>query len=172
MTERIALVLGGARSGKSVVAERLADELAGGGPVTYVATARLDSDDADLAARVEAHRLRRPAHWSTVDAGDDLPALLREIAGTVLLDALGPWVASHHPASPDVAGLVAALTARPGPTVVVSDEVGLSVHPTSAAGRWFVDELGTANQAVSAVAEDARLVVAGRELVLPPPGAG
>lgn len=164
---RVALVLGGARSGKSAVAEALVERWAGGGPVTYVATARLDRDDPALAARVDAHRARRPATWSTVDAGDDLPAELRAIEGPVLLDALGPWVALHAPASPNIAGLVAALRERPGDTVVVSDEVGLAVHPPTEAGRWFVDEMGLANQAIAAIAVDARLVVAGRTLLLP-----
>ena len=86
----ITLVLGGARSGKSEVAERIAARLAG--PVTYVATL-VPGDDPDLAARIEAHRTRRPAGWRTVEAGAELPAVLRSVAGPVLVDALGPWVA-------------------------------------------------------------------------------
>jgi adenosyl cobinamide kinase/adenosyl cobinamide phosphate guanylyltransferase len=168
VTGSLALVLGGARSGKSAEAERLVSALAGGGSVTYVATALLDVDDPSLAARVAAHRARRPASWTTVDAGDDLAGVLRAHPGAVLLDAVGPWVAAHHPAAPDVDGLVAALVERRGPTVVVSDEVGLAVHPATEAGRWFVDVMGTANQAIAAVADDVRLVVAGRVLVLPP----
>ncbi|QXC59196.1 bifunctional adenosylcobinamide kinase/adenosylcobinamide-phosphate guanylyltransferase [Aquihabitans sp. G128] len=170
---QIALVLGGARSGKSVEAERLVTEWADGGPVTYVATALLDLDDPSLADRVAAHQARRPASWTTVDAGADLAGVLRATTGPVLLDSLGPWVAAAFPEAPDPAPLVAALVERDGPTVVVSDEVGLAVHPATEAGRWFVDALGTANQAISAVADDARLVVAGRVLVLPPhPSAG
>jgi adenosyl cobinamide kinase/adenosyl cobinamide phosphate guanylyltransferase len=170
VTGRIALVLGGARSGKSGEAERLVTRWAEatGAAVTYVATARLDVDDASLAARVAAHRERRPAHWTTVDAGDDLPAVLRSTSGPVLLDALGPWVADGHPENPDAGALVDALLARTGDTVVVSDEVGLSVHPPTEAGRWFVDAMGTVNQAVAAVADDVRLVVAGRVLTLGP----
>lgn len=165
---RVALVLGGARSGKSAEAERLVSRWADGATVTYVATARLDGDDPALADRVAAHRARRPSHWTTVDAGDDLVAVLLATAGAVLLDSLGPWVAAAHPAAPDPAPLVAALATRPGDTVVVSDEVGLAVHPTTEAGRWFVDALGTVNQAVAAIAADVRLVVAGRVLSLPP----
>lgn len=166
MTRRIALVLGGARSGKSGEAEGLVSAWADGRSVTYVATARVDGDDRTLAARVAAHRARRPDHWTTVDAGADLPGVLRVTSGPVLLDALGPWVADHHPVDPDVDALVAALLARTGDTVVVSDEVGLSVHPPTEAGRWFVDAMGTANQAVAAIADDVRLVVAGRVLTL------
>ena len=167
MSGRVALVLGGARSGKSAVAEALIDRWAAGGAVTYVATARLDGTDPNLAARVELHRARRPDHWTTIDTDADLAQLLRGLGGPVLLDALGPWVAAGHPARPDVEGLVAALVTRSGDTVVVSDEVGLSVHPPSEAGRWFVDAMGTANQAIAAVADDVRLVVAGRTLALP-----
>ena len=163
----IALVLGGARSGKSAVAERLASRLAGGdGPVTVVVTASVGSDDADLAARVAAHRARRPASWMTVEAGFGLVDALRSAVGTVVVDALGTWVASLPGMAPDVAGLVDVLRTRTGHTVVVSEEVGLGVHPSTEAGRRFRDALGTLNQAVSAVADEAVLVVAGRVLGL------
>lgn len=164
---RVALVLGGARSGKSAEAERLVTGWAGGRMVTYVATAALDVDDPSLAARIDTHRARRPATWATVDAGRDLCGVLRSTPGSVLLDSLGPWVAAWHPDAPDPAELVAALISRQADTVVVSDEVGLAVHPVSESGRWFVDALGTLNQAVAAVAVDVRLVVAGRVLALP-----
>ena len=162
------LVLGGTRSGKSAVAERLAVGLAGpGATVTYVATA-LVGEDASLAARVDAHRSRRPTSWATVEAGGDLPSLLRSLDGVVLLDALGPWVAWLGDAPVPVDDLCVALVERSGETVVVSEEVGLSVHPPTAAGRSFVDALGSLNQAVAAVADDAWLVVAGRVLPLEP----
>jgi len=169
----IALVLGGTRSGKSAVAEAVAGRLAGPGPVTYVATAWYDPADADHAARIEAHRRRRPSTWRTVECGapDELPAVLVAAEGVVLLDSLGTWVSAHPDLAVDPAPLVAALQAREAPTVVVSDEVGLSVHPASELGRRFADALGAANQAVSAVADQALLVVAGRALPLPAPGA-
>ena len=167
---RIALVLGGARSGKSAEAERLVAAWAAGQPVTYVATALLDTDDPSLADRVAAHRARRPTSWVTVDAGVDLSAILRAAVGPVLLDSLGPWVAAGFPAMPDAGPVLAALEERDGDTVVVSDEVGLAVHPASESGRWFVDALGSLNQAVAALADDVRLVVAGRVLVLPAAG--
>jgi adenosyl cobinamide kinase/adenosyl cobinamide phosphate guanylyltransferase len=158
----ITLVLGGARSGKSTVAEQKAARLPQ--PVTYVATLDV-GDDADLAARVEEHRLRRPEAWRTVEAGTDLPEVVRALTGTVLVDSLGPWVAMSTGA---VRGteLCAALGARSGDTVVVSEEVGLSVHPSSDAGRRFRDALGALNQTVAACADDVVLVVAGRTLVL------
>lgn len=165
---RVGLVLGGARSGKSAEAERLVTRWAAGAAVTYVATSVLSDDDAGLAARVVAHRSRRPRHWATVDAGDHLSEVLRAVSGPVLLDSLGPWVAASFPDAPAAGSLVSALIERSGETVVVSDEVGWAVHPLSESGRWFVDALGLINQAVAAVAVDVRLVVAGRTLMLPP----
>ncbi len=170
----ITLVLGGARSGKSAVAEELAARH--GPPVTYVAT-MVPAGDPDLEARVSAHRQRRHPAWDTVDAGDDLVGLLESLPGTVLVDSLGPWVAAagaRTDGAADAAGvaepLCKALLARSGDTVVVSDEVGLAVHPSTEEGRRFRDALGSVNHAVSVVADRAYLVVAGRPLALPPAG--
>lgn len=174
MGERSAsvLVLGGARSGKSETAERLITDLAGPASVTYVATARLEGStepggEGSLSERVERHRARRPPHWRTVEAGDDLAGVVETTHGPLIVDSLGPWVAACHPEVPDVGHLVRAIAARPDPTVLVSDEVGLAVHPMTPAGRWFVDALGTVNQAVAAACTDVWLVVAGRVLPLP-----
>jgi adenosyl cobinamide kinase/adenosyl cobinamide phosphate guanylyltransferase len=162
----ITLVLGGTRSGKSAVAEELAARH--GVPVTYVAT--MDpSGDADLEARVAKHRGRRDPAWVTVEAGEDLSGLLADVRGTVLLDSLGPWVAAAG-AGADSDSLCAALRGRTGDTVVVSDEVGLAVHPSTEQGRLFQDALGAVNHAVSVAADRVYLVVAGRPLALPTPG--
>lgn len=159
----IVLFLGGARSGKSAIAERYAGRR--GAPVTYVATAVVD-DDPDLAARVAEHRARRPATWATVEAGAGLADVLPVIEGTALVDSLGTWLAHHQDFQVDAAALVAAMKQRSGDTVVVSDEVGLGVHPSSAVGRLFRDALGTVNQAVAEIADEVVLVVAGRVLPL------
>jgi adenosyl cobinamide kinase/adenosyl cobinamide phosphate guanylyltransferase len=169
------LVLGGARSGKSEFAERLAAELPP--PVTYVATAVLDPEEADagLAARIEAHRRRRPATWTTIEVGPGLIDALASVQGSALVDALGTWVAATPAFAVDIAGLCAVLIARNDPTVLVSDEVGLGVHPSTAAGVRFRDALGTVNRAVADIAAEVLLVVAGRVLPLSPPtlfGAG
>jgi len=167
----ITLVVGGARSGKSAVAEALvAARLAVTGPdgppgVTYVATLVV-GEDADLADRVARHRARRPAGWSTLEAGTDLPAVLRAVAGPALVDSLGPWVSASPGMQADAGGLCDALVARAGDTVVVSEEVGLAVHPSTEAGRRFQDAMGTVNQAVAACADEVVLVVAGRTLRL------
>lgn len=164
------LVLGGARSGKSAVAERLA---AGAGPVvTYLATTSAAADDDDLAARVAAHRARRPSSWLTVETGRDLVAALTATGGAVLVDSLTAWVAASPEFAVDADGLCRALAEREGrgdATVVVSDEVGLGVHPSTVNGRCFRDALGALNQRVAAAADRVLLVVAGRALEL---GAG
>jgi adenosyl cobinamide kinase/adenosyl cobinamide phosphate guanylyltransferase len=158
----ITLVLGGARSGKSAVAESLAARH--GGPVTYLASGTATDDD--MAARIAAHQRRRPAGWRTVEAADDVPGVLRTTDGTILLDALGTWLAGQRDFEADVDGLCDALVSRRDPTVVVSDEVGMGVHPSTELGRRFRDALGTVNRRVAAVADEALLVVAGRVLRL------
>jgi adenosyl cobinamide kinase/adenosyl cobinamide phosphate guanylyltransferase len=160
----ITLVLGGARSGKSELAERLAAELIP--PVTYLATAVVPSGDADFAARIAAHQARRPTDWQTVEAGAELPTVLATVRGSVLIDALGTWVAAAADFQTDTQRLCQLLQGRPGDTIVVSDEVGLGVHPATEVGRAFRDALGLVNQAVADVADDVLLVVAGRALRL------
>lgn len=164
----ITLVLGGARSGKSAVAERLV----GSSSVvatTYVATTSGIDADPDLAARVEVHRARRPTWWSTVEAtGAELMVVLRAVGGTVLLDSLGAWLAGLPDFRADTELLVDALCSRDGDTVVVSDEVGLGVHPATDAGRRFRDALGALNQTVAATADRVLFVAAGQVLVLSP----
>ena len=158
----IVLVLGGARSGKSELAERWVQRFEP--PVTYLATGW--SDDDAMAARIEAHRARRPASWSTLEVGAGLAGALRSVRGAVLVDALGTWLARHHDFEVDAADLCRALRERDGDTVVVSDEVGLSVHPETPVGVAFRDALGSLNRAVADVADRAVLVVAGRVLEL------
>jgi nicotinate-nucleotide--dimethylbenzimidazole phosphoribosyltransferase len=163
----ITFVLGGARSGKSAVAERIAADR--GAPVTYVATAVVDPTDADHADRVAAHRARRDAGWTTIEAGADLVGALTRMTGTVLVDSLGTWLTAHEDLHADVGALCASLTAHDGDAVVVSEEVGLGVHPSSELGQRFRDALGEVNRAVADVSDDVLLVVAGRILRLERP---
>ena len=157
----LTLVLGGARSGKSEVAERLA----GDGPVTYIATGV--ATDEDMAARIEAHRRRRPGHWHTLEApGPTLAAAVADADGTVLLDSVTTWLAAAPGFEVDADALCTALAKRGGDTVVVSDEVGLGVHPSTEAGNRFRDALGLLNQQIAVCADDVFLVVAGRTLPL------
>lgn len=173
----IILVVGGASSGKSQIGERLAAGLAG--PVTFVATGV--GVDADMAARIAAHQARRPPAWATLEVaqGGDLATVLHGLTGTALVDSLGTWVAGTVAGRADGEGelyadgegaLCGALVSRDGDTVMVSDEVGLGVHPTSEAGRRFRDALGQLNRQVAEVADRVLLVVAGQVLRLDRPG--
>jgi adenosyl cobinamide kinase/adenosyl cobinamide phosphate guanylyltransferase len=168
------MVIGGTRSGKSEVAERIAaaaaaDPGATAAPfvgVTVVVPASVD--DAGFATRVARHRARRPADWATVECGAALVDALRAATGVVLVDSLGSWVAASPDLAVDVDGLVDALRDRTAPTVLVAEEVGLAVHPPTDLGRRFGDALGELNAAVAAVADEVFLVVAGRRLALEP----
>ncbi|HEX6871247.1 MAG TPA: bifunctional adenosylcobinamide kinase/adenosylcobinamide-phosphate guanylyltransferase [Micromonosporaceae bacterium] len=179
-TRRRALVLGGIRSGKSEFAERLAHAAAADEPVHYLATARRDAADPRWEARIEAHRLRRPAHWRTTDLGTDpvrLPELIRAAAPTqtLLVDDVATWIAGLlMPAGFDTLGttplpdltryvdqLGAAVRVTPARLVLVSAEVGLSLVPLSEAGRAYVDVLGATNQALAAACDTVALVIAG-----------
>lgn len=156
----VTLVLGGARSGKSELAESLVGDSA-----VYVATAVV-GDDADLAARVALHVGRRPGGWSTLETLD-LPAALATHAGsTMLIDSLGTWVAAAPDFAPDIDRVTAALRTHTGDVVLVSDEVGMGVHPETEVGRRFRDALGTVNRRVADVADRVVLVVAGRVIEL------
>jgi histidinol-phosphate/aromatic aminotransferase/cobyric acid decarboxylase-like protein/adenosyl cobinamide kinase/adenosyl cobinamide phosphate guanylyltransferase len=177
----LALVIGGTRSGKSAHAERLA--VAAGADVRYVATA--DAADPAMAARIDAHARRRPASWTTVEAGD---ALGEAVAGgrCVVLDGLGTWIAGvlHRAGAFDdpseavlgaagervraeIEGIIEA--ARAGAAViVVAEDAGAGVLPAQAASRAWLDLLGEATQRLSGAADRADLVVAGRAIPLPP----
>jgi len=173
------LVLGGARSGKSVTAERM---LAARDRVDYVATGgRPDAADPEWAERVRAHQQRRPAHWVTLETLD-LAQLLagpqlttRDRATPVLVDCLSTWLAGvmedcglwagRPDADQDLAarvdGLLAAWRATARPVVAVSNEVGSGVVPATVSGRRYRDELGVLNTRVAAECEQVWLCTAG-----------
>jgi adenosyl cobinamide kinase/adenosyl cobinamide phosphate guanylyltransferase len=185
---RHALVLGGTRSGKSELAERL---LADQPRVRYVATGLRSATDPEWTRRIDAHRARRPAGWTTDEVGHDpwrLPPLLAEANpnDVILVDDIGTWVAAvltaDHPTEPanrdgprratgdptdratvrrmsdELGTAVRACRAR---LVLVSAEVGLAPVPLTPVGRAFVDALGAVNMALAAACDAAVLVVAG-----------
>ncbi|SEF45066.1 adenosylcobinamide kinase /adenosylcobinamide-phosphate guanylyltransferase [Thermomonospora echinospora] len=164
------LLLGGSRSGKSAEAEL---RLLSHPHVTYVATAAYVPGDAEWAARIEAHRVRRPRWWRTAET-TDVPAVLRTGTGAVLVDSIGSWLTAvmdatgawEDPAAvrPHVDELVAAWRSTGACVVAVSDEVGLSPVPATRAGRLFRDVLGDLNRRLAAESEETALVVAGRVL--------
>ncbi|WP_329131011.1 bifunctional adenosylcobinamide kinase/adenosylcobinamide-phosphate guanylyltransferase [Streptomyces sp. NBC_01476] len=174
---RRTLVLGGARSGKSLEAERRLSAFPG---VVYVATGGSRAGDAEWAARVAVHRERRPAGWRTEETCDLLPLLADAGGPPLLIDCLSLWLthtldaadAWTSPAAglPAVhaatAGLVAGWRATRRTVVAVSNEVGSGVVPPTPAGRLFRDELGRLNAALAAESEHVLLVVAGQAVRL------
>jgi adenosylcobinamide kinase/adenosylcobinamide-phosphate guanylyltransferase len=166
-----ALVLGGARSGKSGHAESL---LAGRPDVHYVATGPAGDGDPEWRARIERHRRNRPPGWHTVET-TDLAAVLAGTPAPLLVDSVTLWLTAvldqagawqQHGGYSDtvrhqVDGLLDAWRGRSTTAVLVSDEVGWGVVPQTWAGRLFRDELGLLNQALAAAAEQVWLVVAG-----------
>jgi len=166
----LTLVLGGTRSGKSAHAERLA--LATGRPVRYVATA--DACDPSMAERIAAHAARRPAGWTTSEAGEDLAGALAG-AQVSLVDGLGVWIAgvlyraqkgAKH-VHRQVEGLIEA--AAQTDVIVVAEEAGQGMLPADAQSRAWLDLLGESVQRLSAAADRVELVVAGRAITLTAP---
>jgi adenosylcobinamide kinase/adenosylcobinamide-phosphate guanylyltransferase len=175
------LVLGGARSGKSAYAERLAHTLAGTESVRYLATSRRDPSDVDWEDRVEQHRVRRPATWTTIETapGRDLAEQLRSStdAPVTLVDDLGTWLTVEFDAAGawdlprgtlagEVEELVASVRDYAGDLVLVTPEVGLGVIPETRSGRLFRDEIGALNARLAEVCDRAVLVVAGLTMTL------
>ena len=171
----LTLLVGGARSGKSDLAVRLAEqwEQQTDGAVIFVATA--EALDDDMTARIDRHKDDRPTRWTTieaprygapdVDAGD-----AADDAGLLILDCLTLLVSNllfaEQPIGPHISDLAARLAARRGPTLVVSNEVGMGIHPETALGRTYRDELGYGNRMMAEHAETSLLIVAGRALAL------
>lgn len=172
------LVLGGIRSGKSQWAESaIADSVGGDDPVRYLATGPVADDDA-WAARVSAHRARRPRHWSTVESVDVPKQLRADGSAPTLVDDVGGWLTaamdradawSGGAVSADVDDLVDAISGHDAELVLVSPEVGLTVVPDSVAGRRFADELGMLNQRLADLCDRVVLVVAGQPVAVKEP---
>ena len=167
--ERLTLVLGGARSGKSAYAESLVE--AAPGDALYIATGA--ANDAEMAARIEDHKARRGGRWRTVEEPLDLAgALAREaVQGRVtLVDCLTLWLANLMAAGRDPATeqsrLVGALGEFAAPVVVVSNEIGLGIVPDNKLARDFRDHAGQLNQAVAGIADRVVFVAAGLPLTL------
>jgi adenosylcobinamide kinase / adenosylcobinamide-phosphate guanylyltransferase len=182
MQARRTLVFGGARSGKSAYAEKLAID--SGKEVVYIATAQ--AGDGEMAERIARHRNQRPSHWTTVEEPLALAAALAQWAAPqrlVLVDCLTLWLTNlmfdSATSYPDVGGialpprfheqraaLLSALDNAAGDIVLVSNEVGMGIVPYGAVSRAFTDEAGRLNQAVAAVCDRAVFVAAGLPLVL------
>jgi adenosylcobinamide kinase/adenosylcobinamide-phosphate guanylyltransferase len=179
------LVFGGARSGKSAYAEKLARE--SGKEVVYLATAQ--AGDGEMATRIAHHRLQRPAQWATVEEplrlGDAILQQARP-GRLLLVDCLTLWLTnlmfSTGETYPDVGDIalperfhserahllyaLAEVEETGADLVLVSNEVGMGIVPYGAISRCFTDEAGRLNQAVAAICERAVFVAAGLPLHL------
>ena len=168
----LTVLLGGARSGKSRWAVRLATEAHT--PVTFIATG--EARDAEMAERIRRHRADRRPEWTTVEEPTKLTDALRAVAAgrTVVIDCLTLWVANLleqelrddeiRDLAEEAAGTAAA---HDGDVIVVSNEVGSGIVPITALGRRYQDLLGEVNAIWVEHASRAALVVAGRPLWLP-----
>ena len=165
----LVLLIGGARSGKSELAQRLASEQ--DAPVVVLATG--EAGDDEMAGRIAEHRRNRPASWETIEE----PLRLRETIETVsegdclVVDCLTLWTANAldgggGEAEEEAAAAAAAASSRPGLTIAVTNEVGLGLVPDNALGRSYRDLLGRVNAIWAAAADHALLLVAGRTLAL------
>ncbi|MER5192802.1 bifunctional adenosylcobinamide kinase/adenosylcobinamide-phosphate guanylyltransferase [Streptomyces sp. NPDC002755] len=176
---RRTLVLGGARSGKSVEAERRLESFP---DVLYVATGGTRGGDTEWASRVATHRDRRPGSWRTVETCDLVPLVARDGAPllidclslwlTDVMDSVGAWDDAQWADGGEralrarVVELAEAVRSARRTVVLVSNEVGSGIVPATASGRRYRDELGRLNAAVAAECEEVVLVVAGQALVL------
>jgi adenosylcobinamide kinase/adenosylcobinamide-phosphate guanylyltransferase len=157
--------VGGARSGKSRLAQARAETLPG--ELVYIATG--EPLDAEMVERIARHRADRGPRWRTVEAPLELPAAIRRESGRVLLvDCLTLWLSNLILGAHDVAEatdqLIAALDAASSTVLLVTNEVGMSIVPENALARRFRDEAGRLNQRVAGAADEVLLVAAGLAL--------
>jgi adenosyl cobinamide kinase/adenosyl cobinamide phosphate guanylyltransferase len=164
----LVVLLGGARSGKSALAVRLAGQQA-----TFVATGA--AEDEEMAERIRRHRAERPAGWTTIEEPIALGAALDSVASeeALVVDCLSLWVSNLLAAGwedaaveEEAAAAAQQAAARTGSTIVVSNEVGLGIVPANPLARRYRDLLGLVNRAFVAEADRALLVVAGRGIEL------
>jgi adenosylcobinamide kinase/adenosylcobinamide-phosphate guanylyltransferase len=161
----LTLVLGGARSGKS----RLAESLVARHPPPWLYVATAEAGDAEMAARIAAHRARRGVAWTTIEAPRDLAGRLAEHAGLpVLVDCLTLWLTNLMLADADIEAEIArlerVLDESRDSIVLVANEVGSGIVPDNALARRFRDLQGQLNQRLAARADRVVLVVAGLPL--------
>lgn len=169
-TRAVSLILGGVRSGKSRLAEKIAID--SGLPVTYIATAKAHDDE--MRARIEAHRARRPIHWQCVEEPIHLPATLHEFARPgqcVIVDCLTLWLTNCLLAEAGVLeremeALLKIVADAQAKIVFVSNETGMGIIPMGELTRRFCDEAGVLNQQLGQLCDSVILTVAGCPITL------
>lgn len=167
---RFTFVMGGIRSGKSAFGEAVARDMAArhGGQVIYVATGQ--AVDEEMVRRIEKHRKGRPDHWLTIEAGDDLPAVISGATEdqVLLIDSVAEWLTSHllskwektertqleSEIESESRRLISAIEASSAILVVIGHEVGLAPVAPYPMGRAFCDLNGLLNQGLAAIAGD------------------
>ncbi|MGE5544800.1 MAG: bifunctional adenosylcobinamide kinase/adenosylcobinamide-phosphate guanylyltransferase [Bacillota bacterium] len=177
MAGRLILVTGGARSGKSRWAEKMAADLGKGDPVKYIATCI--PRDEEMRQRVQVHRQRRPSHWITVEEEFNLVEAVSTLVpgtGVILIDCLTLWISNlllreyregmddrvyHDKILPVVENLAVAADAAPCPVIVVTNEVGLGIVPDNHLTRIYRDLAGWSNQILARHAAEVYLVCSG-----------
>lgn len=170
MKTHITLILGGARSGKSTAAERLAGD---GDRVLFVATA--EGLDAEMEQRIKAHRRHRPADWDTLEEPRKLVSALQPLLGgydVFLLDCITMWVSNllleeedpsdcEQRLAAEALRLLNLIETSDASWILVSNEVGMGLVPASPLGRVFRDALGRVNQILASRADRVKLMIAG-----------
>ena len=170
-TAFVELVIGGARSGKSSYAERVARE--SGKPVVYIATSEVR--DGEMAERVKRHKAQRPEEWTLIEEPLSLAKVLKESSrpdNCILVDCLTLWLSNclfgeTEISWPDYKSeLLATLEQVPGQVILVTNEVGCGVVPMGEVSRRFVDEAGWLHQAIAKQVAKVTLVTAGLPMSL------
>ena len=165
------LILGGARSGKSRLAERLATD--SGLAVTYIATSQ--ALDGEMSSRIRQHRERRPTEWALVEEPVELARVLRQCASPehcLLVDCLTLWLTNLLLLDDDARlqaereALLSCLTELPGRIILVSNESGLGVVPMGELTRRYVDASGWLQQAIAERCQRVVFTVAGLPMLL------
>lgn len=170
------LIIGGARSGKSSLAEQLA--LQTGKPVIYIATANSEQNDDEMQTRIEHHQQRRPSHWQTIEAPLQLAEQIRQQASAdqcLLVDCLTLWLSNclfaEEPElwSQQRQALLTAIATAAGDIILVGNEVGSGIVPLGAINRRFVDESGFLHQSLASLCDRVIFTAAGLPLLMKGP---
>lgn len=168
------LILGGARSGKSRLAEQLT--ALSGERIAYLATTDARHNDQAMDERIEKHRRQRPNHWQTIEEPIELAAALQRTddVDAILVDCLTLWLSNCMMQDGDCwqqqrTALIEQLQQQPVPVIFVSNEVGLGVVPMGKLSRRFVDEAGLLHQQLAQLCDRVVFTAAGLPLVMKGP---